>query len=93
MDFSGIDLSTNPSEKTVVILKGMNICLIQTDPSLGYKNLGVLSEILQTAKADIYVLPELFLTGFDTAVKKLAHRHGAFCSRACISANFWLATE
>ena len=43
----------------------MDICLIQTDPRMRRENIRSLGQIMQVTKADLYVLPELFITGFD----------------------------
>jgi predicted amidohydrolase len=48
----------------------MKICLIQTDPQLRQENLRILSQVIQTTEADLYVLPELFTIGFDAAAQK-----------------------
>lgn len=42
----------------------MNICLIQTDPTMK-ENIQAACHIIQTTEADLYLLPELFTTGFD----------------------------
>jgi predicted amidohydrolase len=43
----------------------MNICLIQTYPEAKRKNIEHLGWVIKQLKADLYVLPELFITGFD----------------------------
>ncbi len=43
----------------------MDICLIQTSPLEGARNLAHAGHVIGDVSADLYVLPELFTTGFD----------------------------
>jgi predicted amidohydrolase len=43
----------------------MKICLIQTDPLGRRENVQLLGNIIRDVQADLYVAPELFITGFD----------------------------
>ncbi len=42
----------------------MKPCLIQCDPELRTENIGLLRWAIENVEADLYVTPELFLTGF-----------------------------
>jgi predicted amidohydrolase len=44
----------------------MNICLIQTDPRARQGNVQFLGQAIQNINADLFVLPELFTSGFDS---------------------------
>lgn len=51
----------------------MRICVIQCDPTIGRQNLPLLSEVVASTEADLYVLPELFTCGYpplDTAASE-----------------------
>lgn len=43
----------------------MKICLIQTDPQWRRENVRTLGSVIKSTSADLYLVPELFTTGFD----------------------------
>lgn len=47
----------------------MNICLIQTDPRGKRENVRHLRTAIERFNADLYLVPELFTTGFDSLVQ------------------------
>jgi predicted amidohydrolase len=48
----------------------VNICLIQTDPGMGRENIRTLRDSIRQIDADLYVVPEVFATGFDLEMEK-----------------------
>lgn len=49
----------------------MKICLIQTDPRARQGNVQFLGNVIQNIDADLFVLPELFATGFDYLAQQM----------------------
>jgi len=49
----------------------MKICLVQTDPRTRRGNVQFLGDVIQNIDADLFVLPELFATGFDYLAQQM----------------------
>jgi predicted amidohydrolase len=49
----------------------MKICLIQSDPQMRQGNVQFLGRVMQNIDADLFVLPELFGTGFDYLARQM----------------------
>lgn len=45
----------------------MDICLFQCDPALGQEKVKALSQVIERCTADLYVLPEIFSAGLESA--------------------------